>query len=163
MGVGVTKLDAGPVVMPATPELLVGVLYDMRLPIDLQLGVNLSVSRLPFDDVMTGTVWLAGPELVASTSRPIARRVALVGTLGAGALRMGGLSEGNPFTTDGMPQASLVMLRLRGELGVAWRASERLSLRLSPGYQFSPRRSGLAADIPSLHGFTLHAGVVIDL
>ena len=160
---GIVVLDAGPVVMPPIPDLSVGVLRDLRLPLDLQVGANLSVARLPFDDVMTGTVWLAGPELVASASRPLATKLSLFGGVAAGVQLVSGLGDGNPFTTNGMAHDSFITLRLRGELGVAWRASERLTLKLAPGYQFSPRRAPLAADINALHGFALHAGVAVDL
>ncbi|HEY5951714.1 MAG TPA: hypothetical protein VIV40_39740 [Kofleriaceae bacterium] len=160
---GIVMLDAGPVVMPPIPELAVGVLRDMHLPFDLQLGANLSVARLPFDDLMTGTVWLAGPEVVASASRPLHTHVALFGAVATGVQLVSGLSTGNPFTDNGTSQDSFVTLRLRGELGVAWRASERLSVRVAPGYQYSPRRAALADDIHALHGFALHAGVALDL
>lgn len=149
--------------MPLTPELSLGVLRDLPLPYSLQVGANLSIARLPFDDTMSGTVWLAGPELVASAGYPLTPKLSLLGGLAAGAQLISGLSTGNPFTPNGMAHDSFVALRLRGELGVAWRANDRLVVRVAPGYQLTPRRAPFAADIDALHGFVLHAGIAVDL
>jgi len=149
--------------MPPVPDLSLGVLHDMNLPAHLQLGARLSVARLPFDDVMTGTVWLTGPELIASASHALHPRIAAIGGVAVGAQLISGLSAGNPFTTDGEEHGAFVALRLRGELGVAWRASDRISVRVAPGYHFMPRRSAFAADIGALHGFAIDAGVSLDL
>jgi hypothetical protein len=160
---GIAILDAGPVVMPPTPELSLGVLRDLPLPYSVQLGANLSIARLPFDDVMTGTVWLAGSELTASGAYPVSSRLAIIGGIGAGAQLVAGLSDGNPFTAGGMAHDSFVALRLRGELGIAWRASDRFVLRVAPGYQVMPRRAALADDIDALHGVVFRAGIALDL
>jgi hypothetical protein len=160
---GIALVNAGPVVMPPVPDLSVGVLRDMHLPLDLQVGANLSVARLPFDDLMSGTVWLAGPEAIAIIAHPVHPKLALTGSLAVGAQLVAGLSAGNPFTMDGTAHESFVMLRMRGEVGVGWRASERLTVRVGPGYVYMPRRSALAPDIHALHGLSLHAGVSLDL
>jgi hypothetical protein len=165
---GLLLLDAGPVVMPAIAEIAAGVMRDvpLRLPADLslQLGANLSFARLPYADRMSGTVWLGGPELFATSSRRLASRFSGFAGLGAGAHVLAGLGEGNPFTANGTASDILVTLRVRGELGAAWRASDRVTFTVVPlGYMFSPRRSPLATDIPALHGFAMHAGVSLEL
>ena len=161
---GIVLLDAGPVVMPPLVEVGAGVLRDIRLPHSFQLGASLTATRLPYDDQMSGTVWLVGPEAIAAASHPIASRITATGGIALGAQLVSGLGEGNPFTTNGAEHGSFVMLRLRGELGVAWRANDRVTVRIAPlGYQFSPRRAPLATDIRALHGFSAHAGVSVDL
>jgi hypothetical protein len=160
---GVVFLDAGPVVMPPVLELRCGVLRDMKAPLSLQLGGNLSIERLPFDDLMTGTVWLTGAEAIAVASHPLAPKLALTGGLAVGAQLVSGLSTGNPFTMNGTAQDAFVALRVRAEVGIAWRASDRFTVRVTPGYTLTPRRAPLAPDIHALHGLALVAGVGLDL
>jgi hypothetical protein len=159
-------LDAGPVVMPAVPELAAGVLREVAspLPVDLRVGANLSLARLPYADRMSGTVWLGGPELVASGSLSIRHGLQAFVGVAAGAHVIAGLGEDNPFTSGGVASPPLMTARTRVELGAAWRASDRLTVLFVPlGYNVTLRRSVLADDIPALHGLAMHAGVSVEL
>jgi hypothetical protein len=161
---GVSWLDVGPVVMPPVPQLAFAAHHHTNLPFALQLGAGVALARLPYDDRMSGTSWLAGPELAVAGSHSVRPGIAVIASAALGAQRVSGLDEGNPFTADGRASDPIWMPRARVELGAAWRAGHRLTVRVVPlGYQFSPRRPPLAADIPALHGLTLSAGVAVDL
>jgi hypothetical protein len=161
---GLAFLEAGPVVMPPVTHIALSGHLQTNLPFALKLGAGIGIGRLPYDDIMRGTVWLAGPEVIASGSHPLRRELALHAGAAVGANLVWGLGEGNPFTAEGRVGDLLLLPRARVELGLDWRASDRATVRLAPlGYQISPRRAPLAADIAALHGFSMSAGVTLDL
>lgn len=151
---GVALLDAGPVVMPPVGQFELGARRRVLVaPVDVNAGVSFSLGHLPFDDTSTGTVWLFSPELVGEARYTVYPRWSITGTVGAGAMVMTGLAEGNPFTTDAMDSGTITTARVRASVGVAYIASDRLTVHVAPlGYQWSPRRDALASDINALHG-----------
>ena len=159
---GVVLLDAGPVVMPPVAQLELGVRRRLAAAYDLHAGAGLALARLPYDDMASGTVWLVGPQLAVDAAFPLGSRLSLVGGAAVGATAITGLGEGNPFVDGGMATGAIITARVRGELGIAWRASPRLAVRVVPvAYQWSPARGKLADDISALHGFAMAAGVAV--
>lgn len=159
---GVVLLDAGAVVMPPIGQLDATVRRGFGGAYDLHIGAGLSLARLPYDDMTTGTVWLTGPQLTVDAAYAVHARVSLIGGAALGATVISGLGAGNPFTTDNMSTGAIITARVKAELGVSWRASDRVNVRVLPaGYQWSPARGKLAGDIDALHGFTMSAGVAV--
>jgi RNA polymerase sigma-70 factor (ECF subfamily) len=159
---GVVLLDAGPVVMPPIGQLDATVRRSLGGAYDLHVGAGLALARVPYDDMATGTVWLVGPQLTADAAYRVRPRLSLIGGAALGATVISGLGTGNPFTTGNMSSGAIITARVKAELGVAWRANDRVDVRVLPvGYQWSPARGDLADDISALHGFTMSAGVAV--
>ncbi|MDQ3340731.1 MAG: sigma-70 family RNA polymerase sigma factor [Myxococcota bacterium] len=159
---GVVLLDAGPVVMPPIGQLDASVRRRFGGAYDLHAGAGISLARLPYDDMKSGTVWLAGPQLTVDAAYAVHPKLSLIGGAALGAIVISGLGAGNPFTTDNMSSDAVITARAKAELGVAWCASDRVTVRVLPaGYQWSPARGKLADDIDALHGFTMSAGLAV--
>lgn len=155
---GVELISAGPVVVPPVGDLELAA--ERTAFASVHIGVGLSLARLPYQDASSGTVWLATPELLAESHYQVAPRWTLLGTGAIGATWISGLGAGNPFVAGGMSSSAIVTPRVRAAAGIAWRANDRVALRVLPlGYEWSPARGKLAADISALRGFAMSAGV----
>jgi hypothetical protein len=160
--VGVLLLDAGQVVMPAIGQLDVGARYRLLdRSITLEIGAGISLGRLPFDDVSMGAAWLVTPEIAAEAHYRVHSQISILGAAGVGPMLVSGLDAGNPFTEGGTASGTIAMVRVRGGIGVAWDATERIRVHATPSYLWSPRRDPLASDISALHGLALSAGMTV--
>jgi len=157
-------LHAGPVVMP--PVARVDAMARRRLDRAgmLHAAIGLTLAPIPYDDAMSGTAWLGGPIVALDGAWPLGPRVALVGEVAAGVQLAWGMGEGNPFTAGGHASSAIGLPYGRVGVGVSWRATDRVAIRVLPiAAEDAPRRGSLASDIPALRGFELRAGIAVDL
>lgn len=162
---GLLFVDAGPIVIPAVPQLEASarrIVHASRVVVEA--GVALSVAAIPYDHETAGTTWLVSPQLVAHATYPMLPRFSLAGAARFGALVIAGLDEGNPYTADAMSSSPLATVSIGLDLGLAWEATDRIDLHVSPvGVRWSPRRAPLADDVPSLRTFAISAGISVGL
>jgi hypothetical protein len=158
----VALLAAGPVIMPPVAR------FDAvaRRALD-ELGrwhvaAGFTVAPIPYNDLMRGTAWLAGPIASADVDWPLGHGFSLVGDVAAGAELAWGLGAGNPFTTDDRAASATVLPFARAGAGIAWRAADNVEVELSPlGYEFTLARGAFASDVSALRGYELGVGVMV--
>jgi hypothetical protein len=159
---GIALLDVGPVVVPPVAQARAEASY--RAAYGIQLGARIDLTRVPFDDVSHGTMWLGGPQLAIGDSLRLTPRLSLVGGASAGMRFAWGLKMGNPFVDRGHASDTIPLFLIEVEAGIAWRASSRLALRVLPlAFQYSPRRAPMAADIGALRAIAALIGVDVLL
>ncbi|MGE0550830.1 MAG: tol-pal system YbgF family protein [Kofleriaceae bacterium] len=164
VGAGIVRLRAGKVIMPAVGQVEAAIRRRIGHHGDLHLGGGLTLARIPYEDMASGTAWLGGPIITADATTTLSSHLAVMIGVGVGLDLFGGLDGGNPFVMNNQPSGVVVLPRVRGELGVVWRFTDDVALRVTPvAYQRSHRSRTLAPDIGSLHGFSMSGALVVGI
>ncbi|HEY1811182.1 MAG TPA: hypothetical protein VGG74_02440 [Kofleriaceae bacterium] len=155
-------LGAGPVIMPPVVRVDAIARYALDELGYWHVAAGITVAPIPYDDLMRGTAWLAGPIASADVDWPLGHGLALVGDVAAGAEVAWGLGAGNPFTTDDRAASATLLPFARAGAGIAWRAADAVELRVLPlGYEVTLARGAFASDVSALRGYELGVGVVV--
>lgn len=154
-GVGPAFVEAGEVKVPTRITLAATVGYPIRLGAKLTLepGVGFGVSQFPAEGrLMESKVTLLAGFANVGLTYKLSNRIGLHGALGAGALGVFGLKEGNLFTKDQLaPQGGgLPAFRLRMAASGEFAATRSLLVGVTPAISASPPPAGFRKEIPTV-------------
>lgn len=143
----------------------IGAGYPLELgKVDVNVGGLFTYTPVPWSNGQTGT---SGTSSLTSLLINVGARywvldkLAVRGELGAGALFLGGLKEGNVFVPPGtMATGVLTMFNVRIGLGAEYQLTDHLVLSASPlVYSYSAAKAGLRPEIDGFTRFELMAGI----
>jgi tetratricopeptide (TPR) repeat protein len=131
----------------------------------LEPGVSFEISPSPYDSAGQGTAILSDLIGNLTVAYGLVDRLRLRVEVGAGALIVSGLDEGNPFTIGGAPTSGpLSMFSFRAAIGADVSLTERFLLSITPlAFGVSPPKSGLRDEVDRIQRFAFVAGLSVRL
>lgn len=160
---GVGLSDIGDLEIPVQPSFRLGVGIPLTAgPVELRLGGLGTLLPVPYDG---GTALLGQALAHAELSLAVTSWLRIRAEAGAGVLILGGLDDGNPFTTAGATATgALSMFTVRAGAGLEVPISDVWQARLTAAsFSYSPPKTGLRESIDRLLRFEVTAGVGVTL